>query len=54
MKRAVEKALELYFIAGTQDIKGRSLPDVLKEALEAGITVFQYREKGPGSLKDPA
>ena len=49
----MEKILDLYFIAGTQDIVDRSLPDVLQEALEAGITCFQYREKGPGSLKDP-
>ncbi|GEK91186.1 thiamine phosphate synthase [Alkalibacterium kapii] len=52
MKNEIEKMLELYFIAGTQDTKDRSLPDVLKEALEAGITCFQYREKGQGSLTD--
>ncbi|MGJ5713441.1 thiamine phosphate synthase [Staphylococcus auricularis] len=43
--------LRLYFIAGTQDVVGdTSLKDILTEALEAGITMFQYREKGPGSL----
>lgn len=43
--------LRSYFIAGTQDIKDeRPLEEVLKQALEAGITAFQYREKGPTSL----
>lgn len=45
------KQLRLYFIAGTQDVvSDTSLKDILTEALEAGITLFQYREKGPGSL----
>lgn len=44
--------LRAYFIAGTQDIKdpNLTLPEVLTQALKAGITAFQYREKGPGSL----
>lgn len=45
------KALRLYFIAGTQDIVDQEqLEDVLEEAIEFGITCFQYREKGQGSL----
>ncbi|WP_278926777.1 thiamine phosphate synthase [Staphylococcus auricularis] len=45
------KQLRLYFIAGTQDVvSDTTLKDILTEALEAGITLFQYREKGPGSL----
>lgn len=45
------KALRLYFIAGTQDLVGQEqLEDVLEEAIELGITCFQYREKGQGSL----
>lgn len=28
--------------------------DILKEAIDGGITVFQYREKGPGSLEGEA
>ncbi|PTH26730.1 thiamine phosphate synthase [Staphylococcus auricularis] len=45
------KQLRLYFIAGMQDVvSDTSLKDILTEALEAGITLFQYREKGPGSL----
>ncbi len=44
--------LRSYFIAGTQDIKDptKTLQEVAKQAMEAGITAFQYREKGPGSL----
>lgn len=37
--------LAVYFIAGTQDIVRGTLPGVLEEALKAGITCFQYREK---------
>lgn len=43
--------LAVYFIAGTQDIVRGTLPSVLEEALKAGITCFQYREKGAGSLQ---
>lgn len=46
--------LEVYWIAGTQDIPGGSLPKILEEALESGITCFQYREKGKGSLQNKA
>ncbi len=44
--------LRAYFISGTQDIKDPTLKlsDVLEQALSAGVTAFQYREKGPGSL----
>ncbi|WIL70468.1 thiamine phosphate synthase [Staphylococcus cohnii] len=43
--------LKLYFICGTQDIpKNKSIIDVVTEALESGITMFQFREKGEGSL----
>jgi thiamine-phosphate pyrophosphorylase len=46
--------LSVYFIAGTQDIKWGTLPHILEQALKAGITCFQYREKGSGSLKGQA
>ncbi|WP_274316364.1 thiamine phosphate synthase [Staphylococcus hyicus] len=46
--------LRVYFIAGTQDVKKGTLYDILKAALEAGITMFQFREKGPSSLKGEA
>lgn len=44
--------LKVYFICGTQDIKSeRTIHEVLKDALEAGITLYQFREKGPASLQ---
>ncbi|MFQ3854275.1 thiamine phosphate synthase [Staphylococcus parequorum] len=43
--------LKLYFICGTQDVaEDKSIIDVVTEALEAGITLFQYREKGETAL----
>ncbi|KRM94510.1 thiamine-phosphate diphosphorylase [Lentilactobacillus senioris DSM 24302 = JCM 17472] len=43
--------LRAYFVAGTQDLTGlRDLPSLLDEAIEAGITAFQFREKGPNAL----
>src|SRR5699024_8133417 len=39
-----------YFIMGSQNCS-RQPEEILLEAIEAGITVFQYREKGPNSLK---
>ncbi|MBF7025809.1 thiamine phosphate synthase [Staphylococcus kloosii] len=43
--------LRLYFICGTEDISDeRNIVDVVKEALSAGITMFQFREKGKGTL----
>lgn len=43
--------LKLYFICGTQDLnKDRNILEVVKEALESGITMFQFREKGEGAL----
>ncbi len=45
--------LKIYFICGTQDIpKQKSIKTVLTQALEAGITMFQFREKGENALKD--
>lgn len=35
---------------GSQDCK-RNPEDILCEAIDAGITAFQYREKGPSSLE---
>lgn len=49
MNTSVTDMLEVYFIAGTQDTD--DLPVVLEQALEAGITCFQFREKGEGSLE---
>lgn len=45
--------LKIYFICGTQDIpEQKSIKTVLTQALEAGITMFQFREKGENALKD--
>lgn len=44
-------SLKVYFICGTQDIpESKSIKEVVKLALESGITMFQYREKGNGAL----
>lgn len=51
MKKDITAVLSLYFIAGTQDCHNRSLEEVLIEALQAGISCFQFREKGRGSLE---
>ncbi|MCS4487045.1 thiamine phosphate synthase [Staphylococcus americanisciuri] len=48
------KQLRVYFIAGTQDVKSGSLDQILEEALKAGITMFQFREKGPSALTGEA
>ncbi|QKY71067.1 thiamine phosphate synthase [Lentibacillus sp. CBA3610] len=41
--------LRKYFIMGSQNCH-RNPEDILKEAAKAGITAFQFREKGEGSL----
>lgn len=48
------KLLRVYFIAGTQDTSDGNLERVLQEALEAGITLYQFREKGPNALSGEA
>ena len=44
--------LKLYFIMGSQDVAGdvQAALDILRTALQDGITLFQWREKGAGSL----
>ena len=44
--------LRVYFIAGSQDVKSGQLTDILEVALQSGITMFQFREKGAGSLEN--
>ncbi len=47
------KALRLYFVAGTQDIAAdETLASVLQSAIISGITCYQFREKGTGSLTE--
>lgn len=54
----IRQALHLYLVAGTQDcnhLNGtpeRNLLGVLEQALQHGITCYQLREKGKGSLHD--
>ncbi|MGY5340266.1 thiamine phosphate synthase [Levilactobacillus spicheri] len=42
--------LRAYFVAGSQDVPGRDLRDVLATMLRAGITAFQFRDKGGSQL----
>lgn len=41
----------LYFIMGTSDVSSEDPLAVLESALHGGITLFQLREKGTGSLE---
>lgn len=47
----VKSAIRKYFIMGSQDCNRKQNPaDILEKAVQAGITSYQFREKGPGSL----
>lgn len=46
----IRRMLRKYFIMGSQNCK-RDPRVILQEAIDAGITAFQYREKGAGSLR---
>ncbi|WP_150539656.1 thiamine phosphate synthase [Actinobacillus vicugnae] len=54
----VRQMLKLYFIAGTQDCPNptadriQNLLLILEQALQAGITCFQFRDKGKNSLEE--
>lgn len=56
MKANIRASLHLYFIAGTQDMRhlsgdpAENLLKILKQALESGISCFQFRDKGQFSL----
>ncbi|MFP7495066.1 thiamine phosphate synthase [Terribacillus saccharophilus] len=45
----MKEELELYFIMGSQNCQGKDPEDILEQALTAGITMFQLREKGEGA-----
>lgn len=45
-----KNVLELYFICGSSDTD-EELPTVVGKALDAGVTMFQLREKGSRSLE---
>ncbi|QDP99778.1 thiamine phosphate synthase [Lysinibacillus fusiformis] len=46
--------LRLYFIMGSTNVKKRHPLEVLEEALQSGITMFQFREKGPDAITGQA
>ncbi|SEO02491.1 thiamine phosphate synthase [Paenibacillus sp. OV219] len=50
---AIREALQVYFIMGSNNCLKDPLL-VLEEAIEGGITLFQFREKGTGALKGEA
>ncbi|NDI34891.1 thiamine phosphate synthase [Chengkuizengella sediminis] len=46
----MKKHLKLYFVMGSVNCLKHPV-EVLSEAIEGGITIFQYREKGKGALQ---
>ncbi|MFD1020690.1 thiamine phosphate synthase [Thalassobacillus hwangdonensis] len=50
MSKDLYSKLRKYFVMGSQNCD-RDSCEVLEEAVRAGITAFQYREKGQGSLE---
>ena len=46
----IAKALKVYFVMGSINCLNLDPEKTLHDALEGGITLFQYREKGQGSL----
>ncbi|CAM3961885.1 thiamine phosphate synthase [Mesobacillus zeae] len=49
MEDKLREMLKLYFIMGSNNCR-KDPETVLKEAIKGGITLFQFREKGQGSL----
>ncbi len=49
-QKNMEELLSVYFIMGSTNCQDKNPVQVLEEAIEGGITLFQYREKGPGAL----
>lgn len=53
----IQSILPLYFVAGSQDCRvndgdpAKNLLRILRQALESGITCFQFRDKGAFSLE---
>ena len=45
----MSRLLPVYFIMGSNNCTKEPL-QVLRDALEGGITIFQFREKGEGAL----
>ncbi|WP_269474729.1 thiamine phosphate synthase [Paenibacillus sp. URB8-2] len=49
----VRSLLRVYFIMGSVNCR-RPAAEVLAEAIAGGVTIFQFREKGPGALTGEA
>ncbi|SEU09934.1 thiamine-phosphate pyrophosphorylase [Salinibacillus kushneri] len=49
-QQELEEYLSLYFIMGSVNCSQDPV-EVLKQAIDGGITLFQYREKGEGALQ---
>jgi thiamine-phosphate pyrophosphorylase len=49
----LRRQLKLYFIMGTANC-GKAPAEVLREAISGGITLYQFREKGPSALSGGA
>lgn len=48
-QQQMSKLLQVYFIMGSNNCERDPL-QVMKEALDGGVTLFQFREKGEGAL----
>ncbi|MCM3785648.1 thiamine phosphate synthase [Neobacillus mesonae] len=46
----MKELLKVYFVMGSVNCL-KAPEDTLKEALRSGVTLFQFREKGPGSFE---
>ena len=53
MKTFNPAILQAYFICGSQDLPHSNLFQVVQTALDAGITAYQFRDKGPNSRLSP-
>ncbi|RDW21231.1 thiamine phosphate synthase [Oceanobacillus chungangensis] len=53
MSFSIKQILRKYFIMGSQNCN-RNPAEILEEAVKAGITAFQFREKGDGCLAGEA
>ena len=49
----MREMLKVYFIAGSVNCK-KDLVSIVEEAIDGGVTLFQYREKGNGALTGDA
>ena len=52
MSWELNQVLRKYLIMGSQNCRNKDPEQILKQAIEGGITAFQFREKGLGSLED--